>query len=138
MPVQALLLKDATVTIESYGTDDGSAGPGDSTVDTLCVDRINVKQSRDTTDVSCKQDAVPIKRVVKYGWQIDCEMKLERGGSVIPNFQSEEIVKFDISASGYTLSGIGIVTNIEATIDNPSTFQFTIEEYGSVLTVTTS
>jgi hypothetical protein len=133
-----LLLKDAVMTILSQGTEDGTIGGPVGTAVTVCVDRIRIMQSREVVDASCQQDDFPVNRVTKLGWEMTVEMKLEKGGTFAASLQTNSLVSFEITASGYNVEGAGIVTQIEATFDNPSTLSITIAPYGSGLTVTAS
>jgi hypothetical protein len=138
--MQALILTDAVVTLTAMGSDDGTSGPSVGNAISLCVDRVRVQQTRDLVDASCEQDAFPAMRIRKLGWEVQIETKLEKGGTFLTALQNSTtvVVEVDITASGASVNGVGIISNVEWEYGNPSTLSLTIQPYGAGLTVTAS
>lgn len=136
--MSAIILKDAYVTLKAMGGDDGTSGPAVGNAASICVNKVEVSQTRDLVDASCEQSDYRSMRIRKLDWEIKIETILEKGGTFLESLQSGNsvLVEVVITADGATVSGTGIISEISWSYDNPSTLSLTIQPYGTGLTVT--
>jgi len=127
------LLKDCTVTITGGGADDGSYTAGSS--DTLKVDQVTLSVEVRTEDHSTAQDLVEQHRIVKQGFEVTIETKLEDATS-LGLFQGNDLFTIAVSGAGTgrNFSGVFVITGLEQNYAGPSTLRATFKTYGTAPT----
>lgn len=137
MSHSAYMLEDATVTIQKMGPDDGTAGSSVGSATTLCVDSVEVTQSREIVDAGCLQDPYATNRVARLGWEIKIDTKFFQDPAFFLDLQSANavLVTVVITGNGLSITATGIISSINVKIGNPSTLGLTIMPYGSAMTI---
>jgi hypothetical protein len=131
------MLSDAQVTITKMGPDDGAAGTSVGSATTLCIDSVEVSQTREIVDAGCMQDAVATNRVARLNWEIKIDTKFLIDPTFFIDLQSSNavLVTVAITTADLSITGTGIISAINVKVGNPSTLALTIVPYGSVLTI---
>ena len=133
----AYMLQDATVTILKMGADDGTAGTSVGSATTLCIDSVEVSQTRELVDAGCLQDGVATNRVARLNWEIKLDTKFLIDPAFFIDLQSASavLVTVAITTADLSITGTGIISAINVKVGNPSTLALTVIPYGAALTI---
>ena len=138
------ILLDAVVTLQgTTNGDDGVVGASrtlaGSPITVLC-DRVIPRLGRRVVDHGTAQHMVEFNRTEKLVDMLTIETKLQKKGAAplvaLLAGATGVIVKFTITASGFNVTGFGLVEDFDPTVAIPSEFRFSIRSYGEAFTVT--
>ena len=138
------ILADVVFTLDgTTGGDNGNATrtPVGSPI-TFKADSVKCSNSRSLADHSTAQHQNEFNRITKTPQSIQVETKLELAANAalltLLNGTSGVVVKLVATATGASITGIGIVENFDFDYDGPSTLRFTIRQYGAGFTIATT
>lgn len=143
-PAAINILNDVVFTFEgTTGGDDGNpTRTGTGSPVTFKADTVKYSGNRTLADHGTAQQAVEFNRITKTPESLTVETKLEKkaNAALLSALLGTSGVVGNITATatGASIDGVGIVESFEFDYAGPSTLRFTMRQYGSGFTITTT
>lgn len=143
------ILDDIVFTLIGYGQDDGNPDKTTRTPDaagamTLKVDKVAPNFKRTLSNHNTAQDDPEFNRISGKPQTIQFETKLQKSSAtaakLITMLKTNEICGFMATSAGFSINdgagtpsyALGIIGDVDISIDSPSTISFTVSQYGTM------